>query len=388
MTTYNNTPAPALPEQDDWGFGGQEEKVVKPTLQRNPQAIWMTGILSTTTRETAVGLHVPADVNPRLDERCAALGYRRYIVIHKTGDVREKPYWNLNWNDQVCSIFPIAYGLKSTWEMGVNMEDRTGIAYAVGVAKTEEGDVIYNDKGEKKQRPQMELRFFVHELLDQTNPELGFDEWFHLSVANYMVDHLYQALNRQIYVTNAYVAMRAAQGVEDVGPFWGFSIPLVPGKPADAGKKKQQTTTIIPMVAKVPELPATAPETAQYLKAHRIPRYLQERLKGEAATGQGDRKIGLLDDTLLWSYERSVEVKEGKQDQVTVTEEAIEGASVTLPQLPPADPPVNQQQLDWIRANYAPTPATEKSTCKTYGVSSLPELKQSQYQAMFDALNG
>lgn len=381
MTTYNTSNA-ALPEQDDWSFGEAESEVIKPTLQKNPQAIWMTGILSTTTRETAVGLHVPADVNPRLDKRCADLGYRRYVVIHKTGKERQKPYWNLNWSDQVCSIYPISYGLKSTWEMGVNMEDRTGIAYAVGVARTEEGEVIYTDKGEPKQKPQMELRFFVQELLDPEHPEQGFDEWFHLSVTNYMVDHLYRALNAQFPVINAYNALMKAKGIKDAGQFWGFSIPVVPGDPVDAGKK--QTTSIIPMVARIPELPVNAPETEQYLRAHRIPRYLQQRLKG-------DGKNGLLDETLLWSYERSVEVKEGKQDQLStvVTEEAIEGASVTLPQLPPApDPLVDETQLAWIRDTYcAKNQASIAKVCKHYSVQNLSELHMSQYQAMYDQLN-
>src|SRR5579859_7497139 len=172
----------------DMDFGDTSDEVVKPTLQANPTLKYMSGNLNTVTFETAVGWHVQADVNPALDELLAARGTKRYIVQHKSGDVRQKPYWNLNWDGQTCSLIVIAYGVKSSWEMGHRMDDRGGIGYGVGTALDRDGKVQISPKtGHPKKKPQLQLRAFIHELVGTTSED-GFNEWFQVSLSNYLVD--------------------------------------------------------------------------------------------------------------------------------------------------------------------------------------------------------
>ncbi|GCE32020.1 hypothetical protein KDA_75040 [Dictyobacter alpinus] len=370
----------------DVDFDDEIDAVVKPTLQPNPQLMYMTGNLTTTTFETAVGWHVPADVNPTLDELLASRGTKRYTVQHKTGEVRQKPYWNLNWNGAVCSLIPVAYGIKSTWEMGRKIDDRVGIAYGVGIATERDGTVQISKKtGLPKKKPQLQMRVFIHELLDKEN---GFNEWFQVSLSNYLVDDMLAALNEQFRVLDAYNAAIRAQVAADPkkweekkpprAPYWGFSIPMVPGTPKPVGPKDGDQSTIFPMVAKIPELPLNVPATIAYLNAHRTPEHIREVLRE-----------GLLDETLIWSVQRSQEIVE-ERPEVTVTEEheSIDGTAVELPQLPSGDDPlVNATQMAWIRDTYCSgSQDTIKAICQHFRVADLVQLRVSQYTLLYNQL--
>ena len=319
-----------------------------------------------------------------LDELLAARGTKRYIVQHKTGEVRQKPYWNLNWNGAVCSLIPIAYGIKSTWEMGRNLEDRAGIAYGVGIATERDGTVQISQKtGKPKKKPQLQIRVFIHELLDQEN---GFNEWFQVSLSNYLVDDMLVALGEQFRVIDAYnaaikadVAANPAKWEGKKPPraqYWGFSIPMVPGTPKPVGPKGGDQSTIFPMIAKIPDLPLNVPATIQYLNARRTPEHIREVLRG-----------GLLDETLVWSIQRSLEIAEEHQE-VTVTEEPVDGSAVELPQLPSGtDPLVNEDQVNWIRDTYCGNEAnTIKQICQHFRVADLAQLRVSQYTLLYDQL--
>jgi hypothetical protein len=360
----------------DLGFDDPAQ-VVKPTLQPNPQLMYMTGNLSTTTRETAIGWHVPAEVNPALDELLAERGTKRYIVQHKTGDVRQKPYWNLNWDGQSCSLIVIAYGIKSSWEMGRHLDDRAGVAYGVGIATDRDGKVqIHPKTGQPKKRPQLQLRAFIHELIGKTAEE-GFNEWFQVGLSNYLIDFMLTALSEQFRVLNAYNGIMKAKGSTNRAQYWGFSIPTVPGESKDVGPKDGDQTTIFPMVATIPDLPLNAPSTIPYLNSHRIPLHIQQRLRG-----------GLLDETVVWSIQRSQEIVEGKQT-TTVTEEPIEAQPVELPQLPSVvDPLIDETQVAWIRESYCgKNQNTINAICQHFQVSDLTQLRVSQYTLLFNQLN-
>jgi hypothetical protein len=373
MTDENRTTLTIL----DDGFGDEAE-VVKPTLQPNPQLVYMTGNLTTTSLEVAVGWHVPADVNPALDELLSARGVKRYIVQHKTGDVREKPYWNLNANEQTCSLIIVAYGIKSSWEMGRHLDDRAGVAYGVGVATDRDGKVKLSEKtGQPKKKPQVQLRAFIHELVGTTSED-GFNEWFQVSLSNYVVDDMLIALGEQFRVIDAYNALMKAKGSQNRAQYWGFSIPMAIGKKKDVGPKDGPKTPIFPMVATIPDLPINERATIGYLNAHRIPLHIQQRLRDS-----------LLDETVVWSIQRSQEIVTEHKPGTTVTEEPVNATAVALPPLPEvSDPLVDEAQVAWIRDTYCgKSENTLTAICNHFQVDSLTQLRVSQYTLLFDQLN-
>lgn len=354
----------------DMGFG-EEADVVKPTLQPNPQLIYMTGNLSTTTFETAVGWHILADVNPTLDELLASRGTKRYIVQHKTGEEREKPYWNLNWDGQVCSLIVVAYGVKSSWEMNRHIDDRAGIAYGLGTAMARDGKAQISTKtGQPKKKPQLQLRAFIHELLGNT-PEEGFNEWFHVSLSNYIVDEMLIALNEQFRVIDVYNSIMKAKHNPNRGPFWGFSIPMVIGKKKDVGPKNGPKSPIIPMVASIPGLSVNDPSTIQYLNVHRIPLHIQQLLRD-----------GLLDETVAWSIERSAEIVSGKGEALQTFDQHADTIHIeTAPER--EDRPVNEEELAWIKSGYCVGNAHFlKQVCDRFSVSDASQLQLSHYKTL------
>ncbi|GHP00685.1 hypothetical protein KSF_107320 [Reticulibacter mediterranei] len=376
MTTHNSNALTTLDES----FGDSIDDVVQPTLEENPWLKWMTGNLSTTDRKVAVGWHVRSGVNPVLDRLLTAMGVEHYVVQHKTGNERLVPYWNLSWDGHPCSLIVVAYGVKSPWQMKRDLGDRAGIAYGVGTARDDEGNIQYKDGSDQpKQRPQMQLRAFVHELVGTNErPEEGFNEWFKVSVSNYMVDHLYRVLNAQYPVIDAYNAIMMAKQNPNRAKYWGFSIPTGIGEEGqDVGPDKDHQSTIIPMVPQIPPLRVGTPETIAYLNTRRIPLHIQRRLLDS-----------LLEETVVWSMQRSVEIVEGKQDQAmtVITEEPITVTPVQLPQLPAAsDPLITAEQVDWIRKTYCGENAnTIKQICQHFGVTDLTQLHVSHYTLLFN----
>lgn len=180
MNTQQKTPSTELATLD-MDFGTNDE-VVKPTKQLHPQLRYMTGNLQTTAFETAVGWYVPAGVNPALDEFLAARGTKRCIVEHKTGDEKEKPYWNLSASGEPISLIFIATGLKSKYQMSKDPEDRNGIAYGLGYVFESDGKtlVLDPDTDAPKKRVYMQARVYIHNLLNPDHPEEGFNDWFEL----------------------------------------------------------------------------------------------------------------------------------------------------------------------------------------------------------------
>jgi len=376
----------------DMDFGVNDE-VVKPTKQLHPQLRYMTGNLSTTTMETAVGWYVAAGVNPALDEFLAARGTKRCIVNHVNGDEKEKPYWNLSASGEPLSLFIIATGVKSTYEMNKTPEDRNGIAYGLGHSYEEDGTPTLDPMtGEPKRKVYMQLRVFIDNFLEREHPEQGFNDFFELTLTNYMVDALYAVLNAQFSVIDTFNGLAKAKGSANRAQFWSFSIPTLIGqrtevkksqKKKDAGNgtkkeddKKQQSSFIYPMVPVIPQFSDTN-EAVAYLNVHRIPQNLQEVIRD-----------GLLEETIAWSVKRSLEIIEGKRDQApttTIMEEPMDAAAVELPQLPAGnDPRVTKEEADWIRDTYcAGDQEGVKGICVFYGVSVLAQLKKSQYDALY-----
>jgi len=384
MTTYDNstnTPAFAPLDVD---FGDTLDDVVQPTLEEHPYLQYLKGNLSTLDRKVPVGWHVRVGVNPELDKLLTRRGTEQYVVQHKTGDVRQVPYWNLNGNGLPCSLIIVGYGVKSPWQMKRNLDDRAGVAYGVGLAKDDEGNILYKENSDKpKQRPQLQFRAFVHELVGTNEqPDDGFNDWFQVSLSNYIVDDMFAVLNAQYPVVDAYNASMLAQGKPNRAKYWGFSIPTVPsvhGK--DVGPDENHQSTIYPMVHAVPQLRPGTAETTAYLNAHRIPLHIQQQLLQ-----------GLLDETLIWSIQRSQEIVYGKQDQgllTTVTEDPIDVVPVELPPFPSgADPLVNEDQVTWIRDTYCgQNQGTVTAICQHFQVSDLAQVRVSQYTLLYDQVN-
>lgn len=369
--TANET-SPNTDADLEQGFGDDNTEVVKPTLQVNPRLVWFTGNLSTTNFKTPVGWHVPAEVNPRLDKILTAMGIERYTVQHKSGEVRQVPWWNLSAEGRPISLIIVAHGVLSTFEMKDHPEERTGIAYGVGIAKDRDGNVEISEKThEPKQKPQLQLRAFIHELLAQ-----GFTEWFQVSLTNYIVDDMLKALNVQFRVIDVYDSSMQAKGSPSRGKFWGFSLPMVPAaEPREVGKGPL-TSTIFPMVAQVPQLRVGDPGTLDYLRNHRIPMDLQQRLCD-----------GLLDETAVWSIDRSIEIIEGKeQDQlpaaVTVSEESVDATAVVVPE-PSEDRPVNTEELNWITKVYCMNnKSIVQQLCGRFGVGDAAQLRKVHYDTL------
>lgn len=372
-------------------FGDTTDDVVQPTLEEHPFLQYMKGTLSTLDRKVPVGWHVRVGVNPELDRHLAQRGAEQYTVQHKSGEVRQVPYWNLHMNGQPCSLIIVAHGVKSPWQMKKDVQDRFGVAYGVGVARDEEGNILYRENSDQpRQRPQVQFRAFVHELLGTNeHPEDGFNEWFQVHLSNYIIDDLFKVFNAQYPVIEAYNAsidaenakrqQRGEQEIKSRAKFWSFSIPTIPSSEGrDVGGEKQ--STIYPMVHQVPFLRPGTPETMAYLDSHRIPRHIQQRLLA-----------GLLDETLTWSIQRSIEIVNGKQEPLalgTTVTEVSDAPARELPQLPAAlDPPIDADQMHWIRTTYCGNnPSTMNAVCQHFNVTDLAQLRLSQYTLLSNQL--
>ncbi len=354
------------------------DQVIKPTLQNNPRLQWFNG-LTTTTFETAIGFHIEADVNPLLDETLSAMSAKRYIVQHKSsnqnGEAKQLPYWAMNWGAQPCSLFVLSYGLKSKYEMNKDVTDRCGIAYGWETVRDREGKIV-KKKGsdEPKRQCRLQFRAFIHELVRN-----GISSWFQVSFSGIITEDVFATLNEQFRVIEVYNSYARAKGFNNA-PFYGFSLPFLPGAVKMVGPKDGDKSPIYPPVAQVPQH-----ITGPYLVEHRIPEDLIKRI--------GDDKV--LEDALVWSIQRSQEIVSGTNDQnaesstaVTVT---VEENSSSVPQAVPVvhaapavleqeDRPVNGKELAWIKSGYCiGNSHFLKQVCDRFEVDSPSQLHLSHY---------
>jgi hypothetical protein len=386
MTTYNNpqrviTVPPTQPSTTftafDADFGANEagELVVRPT--QKPWLQWMAGKLTTTTFETPVGWHIQADADPDLDEVLASMNTRCYIVQHPSDDGEPKlvPYWALNYGGKPCSLFVIANGVESTREMEKDHQRRFGIAYAWQVMKDKQGQVIRKKNStEPKRQCRIQFRAFIHELVAK-----GDSDWFQVSISGYLTEDILTAFFNQYRVMDAFDSRMRARGSEIIAPFWGFSIPFVPGdsrfvKLKDGG----DGTNIIPMVTQIPK--RIEDITNQYLNEHRIPKDHQDRIRER-----------LLDDAFVWSSLRSMEMYGDLPMQMQVVAPPIETtasepASTPLPASRPAPTKdaISATQVKWIKDTCGNNPAIIQSWCEKFQIPDLSHLHSSQF---IDLLN-
>ncbi len=386
MTTHPHATSTALTTLDTAFDGGSGDEAIKPVLNDHPRLQWFNG-LSTTTMEMAVGWHIEADVNPLLDEVAASLGAKRYIVQHKTpaqnGEAKQLPYWALSWGQKPVSLFVVSLGLQSKRQMN-KTEDRVGIAYGWETVRDSQGAVVYKpNSAEPKKQCKLQFRAFVHELVTA-----GFDEWLQVGIAGYLTDFMLDALNEQFRALEAYASHTEAQnGQRRNAPFFGFSIPMLPGPVKMVGPQNGEKSPIYPMVAQVPQQ-----LQRQYLAEHMIPRQLLERIRD-----------GLLDETVVWSIERSVEINQGKahpeerqegEAEVvtgTVVEEVQPGGTqgvVVTPATPQPGPAVdrlvNQEERSWIVSGYCMGNSSYIQTvCQRFGVTAPEQLRKSHYDTLY-----
>ncbi|MBA2680385.1 MAG: hypothetical protein H0U76_18550 [Ktedonobacteraceae bacterium] len=363
-------------------FGNDDgDQMVKPT-QNNPRLQWFNG-LTTTTFETAVGFHIEADVNPALDELLTTMGTKRYVVQHKTtnqdGQAKQLPYWAMNWGGQLCSLFIASYGINSKYEMK-DTKKRCGIAYGWETVRDRDGNIV-KKKGsdESKRQCRLQFRAFIHELVLN-----GFTEWFQVSFSGIITEDVLTALNEQFRVVDIYNSYARAQGL-NTAPFYGFSLPILPGAVKMVGPKDGDKSPIYPPVAQVPQQ-----ITASYLREHGIQGF---------AKYMTDSNI--VEEAKEWSIQRSQEISgQGDEEQpaettvqnttTTITVDAtpasqqnvpVVQAAPSIPQLPEgSDRPVNQKELTWIRNGYCIGNAGFlKTVCDRFKVSNPTQLLLSHY---------
>lgn len=379
MTTNSNVNSTALTTLDAAFDGGTGEEAIKPVLQEHPRLQWFNG-LSTTTMEMAVGWHIQTDVNPQLDEVAASLSLKRYIVQHKTtgqnGEAKQLPYWSLNFGQKPASLFVISLGLQSKRQMN-QTDDRLGIAYGWEVVRDSQGEVVYKPNSEEpKKQCKLQFRAFVQELY-----AAGFQEWLQVGIAGYLTDFMLAALDEQFRTLEAYGSHTESEGgTRRNAPFFGFSIPMVPGPVKMVGPQNGEKSPIYPMVAQIPQQ-----IDRPFLTDHMVPRDLLLLLRK-----------GLLDETVLWSVERSSEINQGKatseehpdyEDGVVngavVVEETVQQTSA-VPQLGSGeDRPVNKEELDWIVKVYCMNnQSIVQQVCRRFGVGEAAQLRRSHYEAL------
>jgi hypothetical protein len=381
MTTTNDTSTALTSLSAAFGdTTGQE--AIKPILKEHPTLQWLNG-LSTTTMEMAVGWHIEADVNPQLDEAAARLGLKRYIVQHKTaeqnGETKQRPYWALSFGQRAVSLFVVSYGMQSKYQMG-RTEDRLGIAYGWEVVRDAQGQIEYKkDSDEPKKQCKLQFRAFVHELYGA-----GFLEWLPVAISGYLTDCMLDALNEQFRTLDAYGSHTEAEsGTRRDAPFFGFSLPLVPGPVKMVGPQNGEKSPIYPMVAQVPQQ-----VDKPFLTDHMVPRDLLKLIQTE-----------LLDETVQWSIERSREINLGKassEDHQDVQPEVVTGTVIVeetggrgrpgAPQLVSGgDRPVNQEELKWITNGYCMgTQAYVQTVCQRFGVAAPEQLRLSHYTTLYN----
>jgi hypothetical protein len=381
-------PAQPTPEtimlDSDFGAGELEDLIVRPT--QKPWLQWMTGKLPTTTFEATVGWHIQAEVDPDLDEVLASMHTKRYIVQHppsSNGEAKQVPYWALNAGGTPCSLFVIAYGVPSTREMGNDHQKRFGVAYAWEVVKDKQGQVVTKKTShEPKRQCRVQFRAFVHELVAQ-----GYQEWFQVNISGYLTDDILAALHSQYRVLDAFDGRMRAQGSNLEAPFWGFSIPCVPGtarfvKPKDGG----DGTNIIPMVTHIPE--RVEDISISYLNAHRIPKDLQKRVREQ-----------LLDEAFTWSSMRTLEMYGEnplsllvhQEGPAPITEEIVAPSLVktTLPSALPAIPAdaITATQVQWITSMCGNNPQVIRAWCEKFQIPDLAYLRSNQFLDLFNLMS-
>ena len=371
-------PVPATDLVDlNMNFGDDEgDTLVKPTLQNNPYLQWFNG-LTTTTFETAIGFHIEADVNPLLDEHMTEMGVKRYVVQHKSsnqnGEVKLLPYWALNFGMQPCSLFIVSYGIKSKYEMNKDVTDRCGIAYGWEVVRDRQGKIVQK-KGstEPKRQGRVQFRAFIHELVRN-----GFAEWFQVSFSGYITDDVLTALSEQFRVLDVYNAYARTKEFK-TAPFYGFSLPFLPGPLKMVGPKEGEKSPIYSPLAQVPQQ-----ITGKYLLEHRISEELIKYIV--------DDKV--LSDTVIWSLQRSQEIN-AMGDQPNAASEAgtqTEMKATNDPSLPVVqatpsqhtdvgDRTVNEQELAWITKGYCVGNSHFlKQVCERFQVDAPSQLQVSHY---------
>jgi hypothetical protein len=358
----------------------QEQEAVKPVLSEHPRLQWFNG-LPTTTMEMAVGWHIEADVNPTLEKAAQAAGLKRYVVQHKStdqnGEAKQLPYWALNYGQKPCSIFVVSLGLQSKHQMNQQTE-RLGIAYGWETVRDADGNIVYKlNSEEPKKKCILQFRAFIQELY-----VAGFKEWLAGVVSGYISDHLLDAFNEQFRTLDAYASATEKDGPRRNAPFYGFSLPMLPASaPKMVGPQDGDKAPIYPMLSQIPtQIDGT------FLTDHIISRDLLQRIRET-----------LIDDTVLWSIDRSDEINNGKATEVStvvVTEETAvvaegvvveESTALVVPHLQVAseDRAVNETELQWIVKAYCMNNnVLVGQVCHRFEVAEAAQLRKAHYDTL------
>jgi hypothetical protein len=364
----NRTPNDPFDELDEIEFG-EGEQAEKPILEI-PRLWWFNGLPTDADDTSAVGWHLKAGIDPILDKTMKNMGIQRYLVQHKRpdkdGSTAPKPYWRL----RTCNLVIVAQRLQSALEMK-RTDERQGIAYAWGTVYDDHGkpEVHKSGKnmGKEKRGTVLHLRAFVHEMYEH-----GYYNWLPFTMFGFGTDEVLKALAEQYRFLEYYSELRRARGKNPVAPFYLFSLRLGPGKPKLVGEPPDQGT-IYPIVAEVPERVDRA-----YLEQHLIPKPLIEQIRD-----------GLLTETVLWSIDESMKIKNGRGEQQLAIaggtsqsrdDQTSSPATSNVPQNGD-DPFVQQPQLTWILGVYCGNDEGKaRDICGYFGVPSTDQLRMSHFR--------
>lgn len=360
MTTIG-TPTPGATLDDLFARAYDDSiEAQKPVLEE-ARLHWFNGLI-VIEGGSAIGWHIRKGIDPRVDETLSAMGTPSYTVQHKTpgkdGSTDPKPYWAL----KSCSLVFLAVGVQSMRQMN-KTDERLGIAFAWAPESEDKGQPKLKADGTPKKMPVLKLRACVAEMALH-----GYYEPLPLTLSGYIVDEILVALTHQFRALDYYHELRLGKGRGDTyPPFFSLSLPLTPARQPKMVGEPPNLSPIYPMLAEVPD-----PVTTAYLQQHLVPQELWTAL-----TVKDEDGLTLVEEAVLWSAKESATLAGTSPAALEGPEEAPQVPS------PAADLLLTPEQVSELRLRYCGNREdVERAVCQHYGVTSLDQLRRSQYTAL------
>ncbi len=258
--------------------GGDSPWTRGPARRPSPQVSdpliqWSTGL---PTREKTIyaGWLIEAGRSDALDAAMAEADFTQVTIRHGSGNLVT------HWAIETANLFVICEGVQSIAEMKTAYTtERYGIAFG------------WRTLPDGRRQSQLRCRVLLRELL-----AVGYQEPLLVSVKSTLTGDMLTALTRQYEVLDAIEAFRKESGKPPLSPpFYACSVPLGPGQ--EVARGREQTKEIAPIVARIP-----SPITRGYILAHYIKREWATLIEG------------LLDQTVAWSVQASVQIAAGEEE--------------------------------------------------------------------------
>jgi len=358
---------------------GNTADVTRP-IKKELRVEWFNGSQPTDSMEVAVGLHIEADVHPEVDAVYESLGTKSYVVERRSKDKDGKPRKAKDGKQRPCSLFVLSKGLKSIYEMK-RSDDRVGMAYAWEIKRDTEGNALYKEEkpDEVQRQPRLELLVILHDLV-----RYGITMPLPLDMSGYIVADMLNELDKQFQATHVLEDYYRGKGQDVVVPFYGLSIPFVPGTRRMVGKPGKDSP-IYPPVAQVEQ-------TTSYFKQHMSTKDMLALIQEPAENGHV-----LINDVVVASIQRSQEINNESPEKREPGANQLNGlgrlvllaassfSTLSLPTTSQAeeDPLASAEDIEWVRNVYAGNvQKTIQSIYDYFHVSDLSHLRASQVSVL------